>query len=78
MDIKGFTHVGWVPCVSGHLNFGLMKAGLSGKRIKNIFPIKDKNEITVNFSSIGNPDDNGRRIAISTWYDWRDRKKRRW
>ena len=67
-----FTHVGWVPCVLGHLDFGLMKVGLSGGEIFGVIPTKDKNEIAVNFAHQGDSDDNGRRIIVSTWHDWMD------
>lgn len=68
-----FTHVGWVPCVLGHLDFGLMKVGLSGCEVFGVIPKRDNEEITVNFAYDGDSDDNGRRIIISTWYDWKDK-----
>lgn len=66
------THVGWIPCVSGHLDFGLMKVGLSGDTTSGTK--RDKNPITINFANWGQTDDNGRRVLLSSWVDWRDKR----
>ncbi len=25
-----YTHIGWIPCINGHLDYGLMSPGISG------------------------------------------------
>ena len=29
-EIKDYRYVGWIPCVNGHLDFGLTKVGIKG------------------------------------------------
>lgn len=68
-----YTHVGWIPCVTGHLDFGLTKVGLDGDTANG--RKRDKNKITVNFSSEGNTDNNARKVVLSSWVNWRDKLK---
>lgn len=69
-DRRGYTHIGWIPCISGHIDFGLMKVGLVGNFIANKI---DRNPISINFAASGLPDSHVRRIVMQSWVDWRDR-----
>jgi len=71
-EFKGYTHVGWVPCISGHLDFGLIEVGLEGDASKS--RSKDKNKVDINFSTVGSYEDNPRRILLSSLVDWRDKR----
>lgn len=64
-----YTHVGWIPCVGGHLDFGLMKPGISGKFTGTT---KDSKTSCVNFCPSGPGDHHHRKVAIQSWVDWND------
>jgi hypothetical protein len=65
-----YSYVGWVPCISGHLDFGLMSVGLVGNFIAKKI---DKTPVTVNYASKNFPDSHCRRVVMQSWVDWRDR-----
>ncbi len=67
--IEEASHLGWVPCVSGHLDFGLTAVGLSGGFLSNK---KDVKHETINFASQGKSQGHARRIALQSWVDWKD------
>lgn len=67
-----YTHIGWIPCINGHLNFGLMKPGISGGFTNN--SIKDPDNNRINFSYTGATDYHARRIILQSKVDWRDSK----
>lgn len=66
----GYTHIGWIPCISGHIDFSLMKVGLVGNFIANKI---DQNPISINFAASGLPDNHVRRVVMQSWVDWRDK-----
>ncbi|MGX5915712.1 hypothetical protein ACR0ST_13365 [Aliidiomarina sp. Khilg15.8] len=66
------NYIGWIPCVGGHLDFGLIKPGISGK-FTGIG--KDPKTSCVNFSPNGQADSHIRNIAIQSWVDWKDTHK---
>ena len=61
---------GWIPCVNGHLDFGLMKVGIKGGFTASDF--KDVNVVEKNFSSNEKPDSHHRKIILQSKVDWRD------
>jgi len=70
--LKNFTHIGWVPCISGHLDFGLMAVGLSGETSNGTK--RDREEVSINFSEHGYSDDNSRRVLLTSWVNWQDKR----
>lgn len=76
-----YEHIGWVPCVSGHLDFGKVNVGLHGvfmphisnglKGLWNRSQV-DKNRDEINFAASGYADSHHRRIVLQSWVDWRD------
>lgn len=66
------NYIGWIPCVGGHLDFGLIKPGISGK-FTGVG--KDPKTSCVNFSPNGQADSHIRNIAIQSWVDWKDTHK---
>jgi len=69
--MENAKYIGWIPCVNGHLDFGLMRVGISG-RFSSTSESKDENSITVNYSKSEYPDSHARRIVLQSWVDWRD------
>lgn len=68
--ISNSSHIGWVPCVSGHLDFGLTTVGLNGGFLSS--RKRDVKHETINFAFKGRPDSHVRRIALQSWVDWKD------
>lgn len=69
---KKHNYIGWIPCVGGHLDFGLIKPGISGK-FTGVG--KDPKTSIVNFSPTDQADSHIRNIAIQSWVDWNDTHK---
>lgn len=69
-DTNNYKYTGWVPCINGHLDFGLTQVGLRGGFTKNK---KDKNVSFVNYSPAGYNDSHERNISMQSWVDWSDR-----
>lgn len=67
--IETFSHVGWIPCISGHLDFCLMSVGLVGNYIANKV---DTRPVTINYAASNFPDSHCRRVIMQSWVDWRD------
>ncbi|MBE7214185.1 hypothetical protein MK852_04670 [Shewanella benthica] len=68
--MEQFEFIGWVPCVNGHLDFGLTKVGIKGGFTDHT--CKDKNVIEANFSCAPQPDSHHRRILLQSKVNWRD------
>lgn len=69
-----FTHLGWIPCINGHLDFGLMKPSINGgfTNLKGI----DKKITSVSYShSFRNNFHHARRFMMQSKVDWRDTVK---
>ncbi|NRA14963.1 MAG: hypothetical protein HRU04_05645 [Oceanospirillaceae bacterium] len=64
------SHVAWVPCVSGHLDFGLMKVGLDGSQDRK--GERDDPHYTLNYASEGSKGGHQRNILLESWVDWKD------
>lgn len=80
-----FDYCGWVPCISGHLDFSLMRVGLAGEQsslfgnrywqwIVSKLPNQDSITDSFNYSYKDHPRRHYRRIALQSWYNWRDQK----
>ena len=68
-----YSFVGWIPCVNGHLDFGLIRPGIRGGLTKE--EIKDKKISAISYSPIGQNDNHTRRIALQSWVNWQDERK---
>lgn len=64
------SHVAWVPCVSGHLDFALMRVGLNGSQEKE--GVRDDPNYTINYVSDGPVGGHPRNIVLESWVDWKD------
>jgi len=65
-----FSYIGWIPCINGHLDFGLMRVGIQGGFTNS--KSKDYNSIEANFTCSNNNDSHDRRIVLQSKVDWRD------
>ncbi len=70
LETSDYDYIGWIPCVSGHLDFGLTKVGIQGGFTDKRF--KDVNVIQKNFSATDKGDSHHRKIILQSWVDWRD------
>ncbi|WP_304637695.1 MULTISPECIES: hypothetical protein [Pseudoalteromonas] len=68
---SSYKFVGWIPCISGHLDFGLLNVGLQGGFTNS--KRKDPNSFCPNFAKVGFKDSHARRSVIQSWVDWKDR-----
>jgi hypothetical protein len=69
-SLERYTHIGWIPCISGHIDFGLMSVGLVGNHIEKK---TDRKPVTINYAKSGMRDGHCRRIVMQSRVDWRDR-----
>ncbi|WP_339087313.1 hypothetical protein [Shewanella chilikensis] len=65
-----YTHIGWTPCINGHLNFGLMTPGIFGG-FTNISSC-DAKRTAINYGFKAQDDHHARRIIIQSKVDWKD------
>ncbi|MEX0738995.1 MAG: hypothetical protein WD071_06620 [Pseudohongiella sp.] len=87
--IKQFQYCGWIPCLTGHLDFELMIAELRGNHFAKFLslPLIIKSEHlpdslantdsvfdTFNYSHRDHHKRHHRRIALQSWYNWQDEK----
>jgi hypothetical protein len=66
-----YPYIGWVPCINGHLDFGLMKPGISGGFTNKNIQDSSTNHINYAFDAL--PGDHARRIMLQSKVDWQDR-----
>jgi uncharacterized membrane protein YidH (DUF202 family) len=71
--MEDYPYIGWIPCINGHLDFGLMRVGIQGGFTNS--NSKDINAINANFSCVQNSDSHARRIVLQSKVDWRDSDK---
>ena len=75
-NVDAYEYLGWVPCVSGHIDFGLMHVGLHGTFMpsEDLFqkPEEDKKRTAINYAASGRADGHHRRIVLQSWVDWKD------
>lgn len=65
-----YTHCGWIPCITGHLDFGLMAPNISGSFSSK--KEKDSKVTNVNFGYIDQQNHHARRIMMQSFADWLD------
>jgi len=65
-----YNYVGWIPCISGHLDFGLMTPELAGDFSKDENQYNDRKSL--NYSRFGNNDSHHRNILLHSKVDWKD------
>ena len=86
--VTEFDHCGWVPCIAGHLDFTLMRVSLAGEQnsllenrhlqwLISALPSQDSVTDSFNFSYKSHPRRHHRRIAMQSWYNWRDQKTKK-
>lgn len=68
-----YSHIGWVPCINGHLDFGLMIPGIVGSFTNNT--LKDPKITSINYGSLYRDNHHARRIILQSKVDWKDNKK---
>lgn len=68
--MDNWEYMGWVPCLNGHLDFGLMKVGMSGPF--SVGKSQDRDFISVNQSTKKERDSHERQIFLQSKVDWRD------
>jgi hypothetical protein len=66
-------YIGWIPCINGHLDFGLMRPGIQGGFTD--LNSKDENAIEINTSLSNQNDCHDRFIVLQSKVDWRDSDK---
>lgn len=71
--MEKWEYLGWVPCINGHLDFGLMNVGIKGGFTDDTS--RDERYIEENFSSITHADSHQRKIVLQSRVDWRDSPK---
>lgn len=68
--MEEFSYIGWIPCINGHLDFGLMHVGIRGGFTNS--NSTDDNAIDVSFPCSTHSDSHDRRIVLQSKVDWRD------
>ncbi|WP_131382119.1 hypothetical protein [Idiomarina baltica] len=63
-------YIGWIPCVNGNLDFGLMKVGIKGGFTDK--KISDERIIELNHSASGVSSKHDRLIVLQSRVNWRD------
>lgn len=66
-----YSHIGWIPCINGHLDFGLMVPGISGSFTNN--SLADPKTTRINYGYKKQNNHHSRRIILQSKLDWRDR-----
>lgn len=67
-----YSHIGWIPCINGHLDFGLMVPGIQGSFTTN--ELSDLKTSKINFGFLKQQNHHARRIVLQSKVDWRDTK----
>lgn len=68
--MEAYEYIGWIPCVNGHLDFGLTKVGIKGSfSSPNLY---DKKTVEKNLSLSSLADSHQRAIILQSKVDWRD------
>ena len=70
--LNEYSHLGWIPCVSGHLDFCLIRVGLAGSYLTD--GKRDSETQVINYAKVGLNDSHARRVVLQSWVDWRDEK----
>lgn len=67
---NNITHAGWIPCINGHLDFGLMKPGIAGGFTNT--EVSDSKTTRINYAYRGFSDSHTRKIMMQSKVDWKD------
>jgi hypothetical protein len=70
--LMNYSHIGWIPCINGHLDFGLMIPGIAGSFTNN--SLKDPKVTSINYGSIYRDNHHARKIILQSKVDWKDNK----
>ncbi|MBB1302601.1 hypothetical protein H5183_14750 [Pseudoalteromonas sp. SR44-8] len=65
-----YTHIGWIPCINGHLDYGLMSPGISGSFTNK--KLQDPKTTKINYGFLKQYDHHARRIILQSKLDWKD------
>lgn len=65
-----YTHIGWIPCINGHLDYGLMSPGISGSFTNK--KLQDPRTTKINYGFLRQYDHHARRIILQSKLDWKD------
>ena len=65
-----YTHIGWIPCINGHLDYGLMSPGISGSFTNK--KLQDPKTTKINYGHLKQYDHHARRIILQSKLDWKD------
>lgn len=71
--MENISYIGWIPCINGHLDFGLMHVGIQGGFTNSTST--DNHAVDLNFSCSTYSDSHERRIVLQSKVDWRDSDK---
>ena len=67
-----YSHIGWIPCINGHLDFGLMVPGIQGGLTDLNFI--DRKTTLINFGNIKKNNHHARKIMLQSKVEWKDTK----
>lgn len=65
-----YSHIGWTPCINGHLDFGLVKPGIHGGFTNS--NVKDKKTTRINYSYNGIYGSHARKVILQSKVEWKD------
>lgn len=66
-----YPFLGWIPCINGHLNFGLMRPGIIGGFTDK--ESRDEKTNCINFGYLKQNDHHARKVMMQSKVDWRDK-----
>lgn len=66
-----YTHIGWIPCINGHLDYGLMKPSIKGG-FTNLNYVDEKTTCVSYSYNHRNNAHHARRFMMQSKVDWRD------
>lgn len=70
--MQDWEYLGWVPCLNGHLDFGLMTVGIQGDFTGKGEKYTDRRIIEINRSAVRERDSHQRRILLQSKVNWKD------
>lgn len=65
-----YSHIGWIPCINGHLDFGLMVPGIVGSFTND--SLKDLKTTSINYGYLYRDSHHARKIILQSKVDWKD------
>lgn len=70
--MNDWEYMGWVPCLNGHLDFGLMRVGIKGPFTDKKSKKNDLKIININKSVVTSKDSHHRKILLQSKVNWKD------